>query len=215
MTKQLPLDFRLQNHTRLQDYVGQAAQRLTALRGTVVVEGAGGSGKSHLLQGLCHEQQGALYLSSLKELAPTILSGLEGSPLVCLDDVDDVLGCNEWQEALFELFNACRDKNTSLVMSLTGSVGNITTPLRDLHSRLHAAYRVSTDQLSDDQKLSVIKIKASRRGFRMSDDVCRFILARAKRDMHHLARLVEQLDKETLRRQKKVTIPLVKDALDL
>jgi hypothetical protein len=33
--------------------------------------------------------------------------------------------------------------------------------------------------------------------------------------MHHLARLVDQLDEETLRRQKKVTIPFVKAALGL
>jgi hypothetical protein len=33
--------------------------------------------------------------------------------------------------------------------------------------------------------------------------------------MHHLAHLVDQLDEETLRRQKKVTIPFVKAALGL
>ncbi len=49
----------------------------------------------------------------------------------------------------------------------------------------------------------------------MNEDVCRFILARAQRDMHHLATLVEQLDEETLRRQKRVTIPFVKQALGL
>ena len=49
----------------------------------------------------------------------------------------------------------------------------------------------------------------------MSEEVCRFILSRAQRDMHHLARLVEQLDKQTLMQQKKVTIPFVKAALGL
>ena len=49
----------------------------------------------------------------------------------------------------------------------------------------------------------------------MSEEVCRFILGRAERDMHHLAKLVQQLDRETLRRQKKVTIPFVKESLGL
>ena len=61
----------------------------------------------------------------------------------------------------------------------------------------------------------VIRLKANRRGFEMSEEVCKFILGRAQRDMHHLARLVEQLDVATLRHQKKVTIPFVKEALGL
>ena len=78
-----------------------------------------------------------------------------------------------------------------------------------------AAYQVGTDVLSDAEKLEVIRRKAKRRGFEMPAEVCDFILTRAERDMHHLARLVDQLDHETLRQQRKVTIPFVKRALGL
>ena len=49
----------------------------------------------------------------------------------------------------------------------------------------------------------------------MDKDVCTFILSRARRDMHHLSYLVDQLDEATLRQQKKLTIPFVKRALGL
>ncbi|MFT7220888.1 MAG: DnaA family protein [Candidatus Azotimanducaceae bacterium] len=87
--------------------------------------------------------------------------------------------------------------------------------LPDLASRLNAAYSLQTDVLKDVDKLDVIRRKAAQRGFDMPEDVCRFILSRAPRDMNHLAALVMRLDEESLSRQKKVTIPFVKTALGL
>lgn len=219
MNQQLPLRFRLENHTDLADYVGVAADRLCQLDGSVLLTGARGTGKSHLLQGLCHRSvadgESAIFLPMLTSLEPAILSGLESADLVCLDDVNVVLRDAAWQAALFHLVNACRDHATRLVMSSTVTCDAMGLELEDLKSRLKAAYQVQTAALTDPDKLEVIRLKARRRGFEMPAEVCDFILARADRDMHHLARLVDQLDHETLRQQKKVTIPFVKRALGL
>lgn len=219
MSQQLPLRFKLESHTSLDDYVGAAANRLIELDQFIVIHGETGSGKSHLLQGLCHRQAEAkataLYLPMLTSLEPGILNGLEDSDLVCLDDIDDVLELPEWQSALFHLINACRDHGVKLVLSSTLPVANLKIELPDLSSRLKGAYLVATDKLNDDEKLEVIRIKAKRLGFDMEHEVCAFILSRSRRDMHHLAQLVDQLDEETLRQQKKVTIPFVKKALGL
>ena len=101
------------------------------------------------------------------------------------------------------------------MLSATKPVALLRVDLTDLSSRLKAAYLVGTDTLDDEEKLEVIRLKAERRGFAMDREVCSFILSRSQRDMHHLARLVDQLDEETLRQQKKVTIPFVKNALGL
>jgi DnaA family protein len=219
MKTQLPLRLRLANHTHLEDYVGSAAEKLSRLDQLVYVFGAHGSGKSHLLQGLCHEavaqKKRALYLASLDTLDPTLLDGLEHMDLVCLDDIDTVIGNDDWQIALFHLINGCRDAGNRLVISGAQAVTHLDIVLGDLQSRLRGAYLVQADQLTDDDKLKVIRIKSARRGFDMGEEVCRFILGRSQRDMHHLAHLVEQLDQETLRRQKRVTIPFVKEALGL
>ncbi len=219
VSKQLAFNLRLENHTRLDDFVGAAGTRLRDLPGFVLVYGAAGSGKSHLLQGLCHRAHAAgdsvIFLSSLPDLAPCVLDGLEGSSLVCLDDVDRVIGRRPWQEALFHLINGMRDHGGRLVFSSTVPVAELQPALADLASRLKGAYLVATDDLDDADKLEVIRRKAQRRGFEMSEEVCRFILSRARRDMHHLARLVDRLDRETLMQQKKVTIPFVKAALGL
>ena len=219
MSQQLPLRFRLEGHTRLKDYVGSTASQLQHLQGLILLSGGRGSGKSHLLQGLCHEaqEQGrtTMYLASLASLEASVLDSLETIDLVCLDDIDAVISRDDWQRALFHLVNAMKDSGGKLVLSSSRSVADLEVSLADLDSRLKAGFLLSTDQLDDEQKFDVIRRKAERRGFEMSDEVCRFILSRARRDMHHLAQLIEQLDEETLRRQKKVTIPFVKQALGL
>ena len=219
MSLQLPLRFKLEEYTSLDDYVGSAARRLLELKKLVVLSGGSGSGKSHLLQGLCHQSVGssspAIYLPVLPALKPSILEGLEEFDLVCLDDIDKVLATPSWQSAIFHLINACGDNGVKLVLSSCQPVISMPIELQDLLSRLKGAYYLSTDLLSDADKLEVIRIKAMRRGFHMGSDVCAFILSRSRRDMHHLSRLVDRLDEATLRRQKKVTIPFVKRTLDL
>ena len=219
MSSQLALSLRLEKHTRLEDYVGTAALKLEVLFGLVYVSGASGSGKSHLLQGLCHQlnDRGArtLYLEDLAEFSPSLVEGLEDYDVVCLDDVDTVLEQNDWQIALFHLINSAKDSNCKLVFSSSVPAALAKIALPDLASRVRSAHLIATEELTDQQKLEVVRLKAQRRGFDMSEEVCRFILSRSQRDMQHLAHLVEQLDEETLRRQKKVTIPFVKDALGL
>ena len=219
MSLQLPLKFKLGGHYSLDDYVGRAAKRLLELKKLVILSGGSGSGKSHLLRGLCHRasrwRDSAIYLPMLPALEPQILRGLEDSKLVCLDDIDKILSVPSWQRALFHLINACGDNGVKLVLSSSQSVISIPIELPDLLSRLKGAYLLSTDQLTDAEKLEVIRIKARRRGFQMNPDVCSFILSRSRRDMHHLAQLVDRLDEATLRRQKKVTIPFVKRTLGL
>ncbi len=219
MAHQLPLQLKLEEHTRLDDYVGDVAPLLDGLGEVVVLYGPRGSGKSHLLQGLCRNEgdkgRRAVYLTDLTSLDASILEGLETAELVCLDNVHQLLGNDAWERALFHLFNACRDTGSKLVLSSTIAPGELVPKLADLASRLAGSYHLMTDELDDAGKLEVIRRKAHRRGFNMNEDVCRFILARASRDMHHLSHLVEQLDEATLRNQKKVTIPFVKQALGL
>ena len=219
MSLQLPLRFKLEGHTSLDDYVGVAAHRLLELDQLIVLSGDAGTGKSHLLQGLHHQMKdsggSALYLSMLASLEPGILHGLEDSDLVCLDDIDEILAMPGWQTALFHLINACCDQGVKLVLSSSEPVDALPIELPDLMSRLKGAYLLSTEILPDVEKLEVLRIKSRRLGFEMDEDVCSFILSRSQRDMPHLARLVDRLDEATLRQQKKITIPFVKKALDL
>jgi len=102
-----------------------------------------------------------------------------------------------------------------LIVSADRGIQRLAIRLPDLKSRLLAAHAIETDRLDDKGKLQLMQQKASRQGFRLADDVGQFIMSRSDRDVRSLVNLLARLEVETLRQQKKVTIPFVKQVLEL
>lgn len=215
---QMPLDIKLRVDATLENYVGRAGERLLATEGISYVWGNPGSGRSHLLQGACHHTLGnggsAIYLSELSVYAPDILEDLSSLDMVCLDDVQTIVGDDEWEESLFHLINYVRDHGGKLVISANQPSQRLAVQLKDLKSRLLAAHAIETDRLNDTDKIQLLQEKAERQGFTLSDEVCRFILSRTDRDLRSLVNLLDRLETETLRHQKRVTIPFVKQFIE-
>jgi DnaA family protein len=101
------------------------------------------------------------------------------------------------------------------VLSASSPAAKLDCQLRDLQTRLNGIVGIETDRLSDRERLQALKLKATGHGFEFSDEVGRFILARAGRDMRSLVSIFEKLSQETLRAQRIVTIPFVKQILGL
>ncbi len=178
-----------------------------------------GVGRSHLLQAACLrvEQRGelAVYLPlvDVAEYGPALLDNLEQSELVCLDDVDAIAGDPVWEEALFHLFNRLRDSGRRLLLAAGASPREIAVQLPDLKSRLSLSLVFQLQELSDEDKLRALQLRASRRGLNLPDDVGRFILTRGARNMSALFELLDRLDQASLQAQRKLTIPFLKQTL--
>ena len=216
-TMQLPLDIRLRDDATFANYIGDAARQVAAASGIVYLWGEAGSGRTHLLQAACHEARNlgrtSIYLCDMRRHSPEIFRDLERLAVVCVDDIHDVLGQDDWETALFHLVNAIRDARGTLILSADGPAARLSVALADLRSRLVAAHSIKTDDLDDAGKLALLKQRAAFQGFELADDVVRFIMSRSDRSVRSLVALLEKLEVETLRRQKKVTIPLVKQVL--
>lgn len=215
MAEQFTLDFKLSPDAVFANYVGDAATQVLGSHGWSLVWGRVGTGRSHLLQAACHAEPNGIFFANLARLSPEIIRDLEQRPLVCLDDVDAVLGDPEWEEALFHLMNGIKDRGARLIMSAVAPANQQKIKLADLRSRLVAATAIETDNLSDQQKVSVLICRARHWGFELSEEVGRFILSRSPRDMNQLLDMLKRLEIETLRQQKRVTIPFVKHTLEL
>ena len=214
---QIPLDIRLRDDATFANYIGEAGARVAAASGIVYLWGQPGTGRSHLLQGACHHAREAghssIYLRDLSRLSAEVLRDLEQLALVCIDDLHQVVGKDEWETALFHLINAVRDTGGTLIMSSDRPAARLPVELADLRSRLLAARTIETDELDDAGKLAMLKQRAASQGYELADEVGRFIMSRSNRSVRSLIDLLEKLEVETLRRQKKVTIPLVKQVL--
>lgn len=183
--------------------------------------GAVGTGKTHLLQAICNHQvntsQNAIYLP-MKELVDqqaAIFNDMHQLDVVCIDDVDAVLGNKEWDRQLFLLINELRANNKSIVMTAAHNPHEAPVSFPDLASRLVWGPVYKLNVLSDNGKSCAIQEHAKVRGLEVSTEVCSFLLKRFPRDLNKLIGLLDKLDKESLVQQKKVTVPFVKTVLNL
>lgn len=217
--RQLPLDIKLRDDATVANYIGGAGYRLLGTHGIVFLWGEPGSGRSHLLQAACHharaKDKSAIYLAEPADHAADVVRDLDRLDLVCIDDLQQVAGDPEWETALFHLLNSVRSTGGTLIVSADRGIQRLAIRLPDLKSRLLAAHAIETDRLDDKGKLQLMQQKASRQGFRLADDVGQFIMSRSDRDVRSLVNLLARLEVETLRQQKKVTIPFVKQVLEL
>lgn len=181
--------------------------------------GASSAGKSHLLQATCLAAQEqtvtCLYLSGweLLRLQPEVLADVS-SRLVCLDDVDRLVGQPGWDETLFHFYNRQRDGGGSLVVAAMRPPQQLPLLLADLHSRFMAMERYQVQSLSDEDKGLVLCQAARARGFALGDEVAAFILQHSSRDMMSLQQVLQRLDQRSLAEQRLITLPFVKKVMD-
>jgi len=206
----------------LRHWIEQWAQRNTGNTGGTLLKefvwlwGSPGAGCSHLLQAACHELDGHgqtvfyLDLSMSRELTPDVLTGLEQVAMLCLDNIDDIAGEAEWEEALFHLYNRMAASQTPLLVAAQRSPQYTEFALPDLHSRLQSAAVFQLQQLDDEHKKAALQMRASHLGFELSDDVASYLVSRCERSMSALIATLHELDQRSLETRRKVTVPLLR-----
>ncbi len=181
--------------------------------------GVEGSGKSHLIHAACsyaeqiNQSTFCISLSQLSELSVEVLEGLEHYELVCLDDIQSIANNSLWQQAVFDLFNRLFEHNHKVIITGNTNVKSLNMTLPDLTSRLAWGETQSLKVLSDQEKLTAIKSHAIQRGMQLSNEVVKFLINRQARDMGSLIDSLNLLDEASIREQRKITIPFIKDIL--
>ena len=224
---QLPLQVRLRDEATLANFLATAAMKplLGALRAqatgsgeaVIYLHGPRGAGKSHLLQASCHlAGRDAQYLP-LAELggypARDVLQGMESLQLVCLDDLHAVLGREDWELALFNLYNGAREQGCRLLLAAEAAPRALALGLEDLRSRLAWGGVFQLNPASDEQKAAILVFRAAQRGIALGPEVANYIVARASRDMEALLALLDHLDHASLVEKRPLSIPFTKRVL--
>jgi len=172
-----------------------------------------------LLQAACHTaeplKRTAVYLplADLISLSPVILEGMEHLNLVCVDNVEAIAGNKVWEEALFHLYNRIRQEQNTLIVAANTPPRQLTIKLPDLVSRLSWGGVFSVSELDDEGKAAAIAMRAKIRGFELTEEVAKYLVHHASRNMSDLCLMLERLDKASLMAQRKVTIPFIKQEM--
>ena len=232
MYPQLNLDIQLRVEFRLSNFITDSPQavelkaQLTQIielpaDQPILIYGEPGCGKSHLLQSVCHiaDQQGInagyLPLAQLANTTPDLLTNLGELELLCIDDIHTIAGQADWERALFNLYNQSREHQRRLLFASRLRPAECGFNLDDLTSRLGWGVIYALPALDDHHKKSLVQQRGKELGLTFDEPTCDYIMQRCDRQTSRLMQFLDQLDQHSLAGQRRITIPLVRELIQL
>ncbi|MDD3763943.1 MAG: DnaA regulatory inactivator Hda [Nevskiales bacterium] len=216
---QLPLAVRLRDTASFESFVPgpnlEAVAALQDLTAPVLLYGAPGSGRTHLLQATCRVHAGAyLPLSELAPYGPDILEGFGQDGSVILDDLDVVTGDRAWCTALIRMLDGLRAQALGYVCSAGHPPDRMDCALPDLRTRLSQMTVLGLKPLSDTDRGDILRLRAHQRGLALPDEVSRWLLRTQSRDTATLLDALDRLDQASLTAKRRLTLPFAQAVLD-
>lgn len=182
----------------------------TPLERFAYIWGEPGSGKTHLLQALSSAVPDARYIPA--HAGPDAFLCTPAATLYAVDDCDQL--SPESQIAAFGLFNQVRE-NGGLLVTTGASAPKGLTLREDLRTRLGWGLIYQLHGLSDEEKIAALNRAAQSRGIVLSPGVLPYLITHFRRDMRSLSSMLDALDQYSLETQRPITLPLLRDLLQL
>ncbi|MCK5725282.1 MAG: DnaA regulatory inactivator Hda [Thiotrichaceae bacterium] len=185
----------------------------------ILLWGEPSGGKTHLLQGACYAavEQGAkatyLPLKKILDFGVSILEGLEGYSLICIDDIELVSGNPSWEVALFNLINHAHYQQQTLLFSSGCDPNEKNYLLADLKSRLLWGMVHKIEVLNETECFHAFKQRASLRGMNFDKVLIDYIKKRYTHNIKELINILNKLDEASLVTHRVITRALIKQVL--
>jgi DnaA family protein len=223
---QIPLALRIERHASLGGFVAGtntgALEHVRAIAGggraeAVWLTGPASTGKSHLLAGACRTATDAglraMYLALDPAADPALLHELDAVAVLALDDVHRVAGRSDWERALFMVLDA-RLQSGGLLLAAAHAPRECAFALPDLVSRAAAAVVYRLVPLQGEQLEIAVTRHAALRGFSLDESATNYLLQRVSRDLAELTAWLDRIDRFALARQRRITIPLLREVIE-
>lgn len=188
--------------------------------------GGKGTGKTHLLKALLFE----IEKQRADGLSPVRYAGPEGTPptFPALKDivelsqtdveelravaVDDVHLLDDHGIAdLWNLTNQLSRTGRPLITSSRTEPAGIFPANDHMRSRVLSGLVIRLEPPEDHARMMIADKIARDRNVRIHQDVFRYLLARKSRNIKDLENMLDKLDRASLARKRRITIPLIKD----
>jgi len=188
----------------------------------LIIHGEKGSGKSFLMQAICNElsssgkQFAFIPMNKALEMEVEIFQNLASLDAVCIDDLQLMLSNENWETALFNLINECQQSNCSLILSFGGNQPlEENTQLPDLLSRIKRMEFITLHAVQDEFFNQAINFVAKQLDISIDKAELEFLLKHQTRRFSLLVENIITLDKQAASLKRKITIPLIKETLNL
>ena len=182
----------------------------------VYIYGASGQGKTHVLQGAVLKaleiDKNAVYIDCNESFPEHILDFVDQIDFICFDNVHSIL--RENQEIFFDLYNRARQAQIFILVSGNTLPSDLEV-MKDLKTRLSLAAVYKLEELNDELIMSVIDSQMSQRNLSVNSNVYEYLFKNYSRDLKLLLSTLNDLDKASLQAKKPISIPFVKNFLEL
>jgi len=182
----------------------------------VYIYGASGQGKTHVLQGAVLKalkiDKNAVYIDCSDLFPDYILDFVDQIDFICFDNVHSIL--RENQEIFFDLYNRARQAQIFILVSGNTLPSDLEV-MKDLKTRLSLAAVYKLEELNDELIMSVIDSQMSQRNLSVNSNVYEYLFKNYSRDLKLLLSTLNDLDKASLQAKKPISIPFVKNFLEL
>ena len=188
----------------------------------LIIYGKKGSGKSFLMQAICNEfsssgkQFAFIPMNKALNMGVEIFQNLASLDAVCIDDLQLILANEDWETAFFNLINECQLSNCSLIISFSGSqLLEEKTQLPDLLSRIKRMEFMTLHAVQDEFFNQAIDFVSQQLDINIEKSELEFLLKHQTRIFSLLVENIIFLDQQAASLKRKITIPLIKETLNL
>ena len=226
--KQIALPLSLDRQFSFENFISDRAELIrTSLKALVLGDGeaqiglwgAAASGKTHLLNAsadLARRNGVSLQIYDATQLLQCDASEFEGfanCDVLAIDNLDAIGGHSEWEACFYQVINRCRDGDYRFVFSMTHKPDDLVISLDDFRSRLQWGLMLHLPTSSDFEICEILRRRAHLNGIELSDEVISYLMTHHARNLSAQMEILRYLDGASLSQKRKVTIPLVKQAL--
>ena len=174
----------------------------------LVLYGSRGCGKSHLARLWCGQSGGRLIGGAALARDEALLGDGAAPPGIALDDAEAAP-----EVALLHLYNSCAEAGIGLLVISRRAPTSWPMTLPDLASRLRALPTVGIDP-PDDALLAAVLVKHfADRQLRVMPSVIGYLVPRMERSFAMAGALATRLDELALAADRKIGLPLARQAL--
>ena len=226
--KQIALPLSLDRQYSFENFISDRADLIVASLKALIqgdgeaqigLWGTTASGKTHLLNAsadYARQKSVVLQIYDAKQLLQCDANEFEGfshCDVLVIDNLDAIAGNAEWEACFYQVINRCRDGDYRFVFAMTHRPEDLETALDDFRSRLQWGLMLQLPSSDDIEIRQILRKRAHLIGIELAEDVLSYLMTHHARNLATQMAILRRLDGASLSQQRKVTIPLIKQAL--
>lgn len=226
MIRQLHLPIRLRDSVSVDNFFPAGNEEVFAAfngwlngdtdKSVLFLHGVAGSGRSHLLQAACcfvsEKERPSIYVPAGEpDISGEFISQLDPESTVCIDDLDQVVGDEHWEEAVLEVHERLLSSNGRLLLAALQPPRALGLTLPDLATRLAAGGVYRIRPLTERELPRAMQLRARRRGLELPDEVVEYLLRRVPRNSEAIFDLLDRVDEAAFAKKRRLTVPFIRE----